>query len=114
MQASWLALQLTNLILKCIFVSHLIDIMLIIASYQPVRGYFFFFFGSVSVSYLLETRRGSGSTLSTLLCVCAVEKMAAAHAGAAESQSVRGATSPAGGAAEAAGKDEWIQGRHKR
>lgn len=40
--------------------------------------------------------------------------MAAAHAGTAESQSVRGAASPEGGAAEAAGNDEWIAGRHKR
>lgn len=68
----------------------------------------------MSVNYLLETRWCFGCILNTLLCVCAVEEMAAAHAGAAESQSVRGATSPAGGAAEAAGKDEWIQGQYKR
>lgn len=40
--------------------------------------------------------------------------MAAAHAGAAESSSVRGAPSPPGGAAEAVGNDEWIPGQHGR
>ncbi len=49
-----------------------------------------------------------------MLCIYTVEKMAAAHAGAAKSSSVRGATSPAGGAAEAAGTDEWIPGLHRR
>lgn len=43
-----------------------------------------------------------------ILCVCAVEEMAAAHAGAAKSPSVGGATSPQGGAADVAGNDEWI------
>lgn len=40
--------------------------------------------------------------------------MAAAHAGAAKSPSVGGAASPPGGAAEAAGNDEWIAGLHRR
>ena len=48
------------------------------------------------------------------LCVCAVEEMAAAHAGAAESPSAGGAASPAGGAAEAAGNDERIAALHRR
>lgn len=40
--------------------------------------------------------------------------MAAAHAGATKSPSVGGAASPPGGAAEAAGNDEWIAGLHRR
>lgn len=50
--------------------------------------------------------------INTTVFAYTVEKVAAAHAGAAESQSVRGAASSAGGAAEAAGNDEWIAGRH--
>ncbi len=49
-----------------------------------------------------------------IFCVCAVEEMAAAHAGAAKSASVGGAASPPGGAAEAVGNDEWIAGLHRR
>lgn len=52
--------------------------------------------------------------LITILCVCAVEEMAAAHAGAAKSPSAGGAASPPGGAAEAAGNDEWIPALHSR
>ena len=40
--------------------------------------------------------------------------MAAAHAGAAKSPSVGGAALPPGGAAEAAGNDEWIPGMQSR
>lgn len=44
------------------------------------------------------------------LILCAVEEMAGTHARTATSPTVGGAPSPPGGAAEAAGEDEWLSG----
>lgn len=48
------------------------------------------------------------------LILCAVEKMAAAHAGAAKSPAIGGAASPPRGAAEVTGNDEQISRLHRR